>query len=239
MINILICDDDVKIIKQVNILLQKFKTKHKINFNVDSTINGDTVLNSNTIYDIAIIDIEMPSINGLRLSEKLKQINPDILILILTSFSIYLDKAMDISVFRYLSKPIDEDRFNRNFLDAIKRYKRISKQITISTPDRVDTIKTKDILYIEKIKHGSIVYTKSNGYKTNKKPDEWLKIIDQPNCFTYSHASFVVNLQNVINFDKTNIVFDCNDKTKSVACISQRKFLSFKKAFFDFAGGIK
>ncbi len=239
MIKVLICDDDTTIINQVVLLLQRIENKYKISFNIVSTTNGDSVVCSNAIYDIAVIDVEMPGINGLRLSEKLKQNNPDILIIILTSFSIYLDKAMDISVFRYLSKPIDEERFYRNFVDAIKRYKLISKQIIVSTTEKVDTVKTKDILYIEKIKHGSIIYTKSNKYKTNKKLDEWLTIIEQPNCFVYSHASFIVNLQNVINFDKTYVVFQCYDKTQTVACVSQRKFLSFKKSFFDFAGGLK
>lgn len=239
MINILICDDDLNIVKHVNLLLQKIKTKNKLSLNIDSTTIGDKVYCSDKAYDIAIIDIEMPGINGLKLSEKLKLINPDIIIIILTSFSMYLDKAMDINVFRYLSKPIDNDRFIRSFLEAIKKYRRLSKQIIISSSDRVDTIKTKDILYIEKIKHGSMIYTKSHEYKTNKKPDEWLSIIDQPNCFVYSHTSFIVNLQNIINFDKTFVLFQCINKTKSVACVSQRKFLSFKKAFFDFAGGIK
>lgn len=239
MINVLICDDDAAIINQIILLLQRIKSKNKINFNIVSTTNGDSVIRSSMNYDIAVIDVEMPGINGLRLSERLKQTNPDILIIILTSFSVYLDKAMDISVFRYLSKPIDEDRFCRNFLDAIKRYKLLSRQIIVSTTERVDTIKTKDILYIEKIKHGSIIYTKSNKYKTNKKLDEWVTIIEQPNCFVYSHASFIVNLQNVINFDKTYIMFQCQNKTQTVACISQRKFTSFKKSFFDFAGGLK
>ena len=239
MINILICDDDISIIKQVDLLLHKIEAKYKIEFNIESTSNGDSIINSNKTYDITIIDVEMPGINGLKLSEKLKQRNSDVLIIIITSFSAYLDKAMDINVFRYLSKPIDKERFCRNFLDAIKRYKQISKQIIINSTEQVDTIKTKDILYIEKTKHGSIIFTKTNKHKTNKKPEEWLTIINQPNCFAYSHSSFIVNLQNVINFDKTYISFECNDKTKTVACISQRKYLSFKKSFFDFAGGLK
>lgn len=53
----------------------------------------------------------MPGINGLKLSQKLKQNNPDILIMIITAFESYLDDAMEIHVYRYLSKPIDENRF--------------------------------------------------------------------------------------------------------------------------------
>ena len=68
---------------------------------------------------------------------------------------------------------------------------------------------------------------------------EWYETINQPNCFTFSHKSFLVNLQNVINFDKNTVHFQGLNNTVRIACISQRKYYEFKKAFFDFAGGVK
>ena len=145
---------------------------------------------------------------------------------------------MKIQVFRYLSKPIDEERFNRNFLEAVEHYKKISKSIIIEKYDEIFTVKAKDILYIENRKHGSLVVTKTKSYETNKKPAEWYEIINQPNCFVQSHKSYIVNLQNVINFDKSAITFQGEDKTITEHIISQRKYTEFRKAFFDFAGGI-
>lgn len=239
MINVLVCDDDKIITDKIYKLLQNIKNKYKIDFFVDIKSNGETALDSNISYDIAIIDIEMPGMSGLKLSEKLKNNNSDIIILILTSFSDYLDSAMDINVFRYLSKPIDIDRFNRNFLEAIKRYKQTSKQIILEISEQVYTIKTKDIFCIENLKHGSMIATKYGNYKTNKKPQEWFEIINQPNCFAYSHKSFLVNLQNVINFNKSTILFQGLHENIEIPCVSQRKYSNFKKAFFSFAGGIK
>lgn len=238
MINILVCDDDKSITSKIYKLLQNIKNKYKFDFFVDIKNNGESAIVSNILYDIAIIDIEMPGMSGLKLSEKLKNNNSDVIILILTSFSDYLDSAMEINVFRYLSKPIDIDRFNRNFLEAVKRYKQTSKKIILEISEQVYTIKTKDIFYIENLKHGSIITTKDGNYKTNKKPQEWLEIIGQPNCFVYSHKSFLVNLQNVINFNKSAIIFQGLHENIEVFCVSQRKYSNLKKAFFNFAGGI-
>ena len=80
--------------------------------------------------------------------------------------------------------------------------------------------------------------TKYKSYETNKKPAEWYEIINQPNCFVQSHKSYIVNLQNVINFDKSSITFQGANENLMEHCISQRKYAEFKKAFFDFAGGI-
>lgn len=237
MINILICDDDLSTISQVKKLLCFIQNKTKSEFLIDTNSTGDISTKSKLKYDIAILDIEIPGTNGLTLARTLKDINPDIIIVILTSFSDYLDSAMDISVFRYLSKPIDKNRFIKNFQEALHYYRKLGKQIVVEKDDEVITIKTKDILYIENLKHGSMIVTKYDSFKTNIKPHAWAEKIGQPNHFVYSHNSFIVNLQNVINFDKSSITFKCKKTTLKVACISQRKYSEFKKAFYDFVGG--
>lgn len=237
MINILICDDDQNIINQVKRILNFIQNKSKIELSIDTKNNANFQVNSKRKYDIAILDIEMPGINGLTLAQTLKSNHPDIIIMILTSFSDYLDSAMGISVFRYLSKPIDKNRFIKNFQEALYHYRKLGKQIVVERSDEVITVRTKDILYIENLKHGSMIVTKYDKYKTNVKPQVWLEKINQPNCFVYSHKSFVVNLQNVINFDKSSITFSCNKNTLEVTCISQRKYTEFKRSFYDFVGG--
>lgn len=239
MIKVLVCDDDKTTTDKVQKLLANIQKQFGFEIDVEAVNDGRLIIKSNESYDIAIVDIEMPKVDGLALSEKLKKRNPDAIIIILTSFSDYLDSAMRIQVFRYLSKPLDEKRFTKNFMEAVSFYKQISKQIIVESGDEVLTIKTKDILYIENLKHGSVIATKHGDYKTNKKPQEWYEIINQPNCFTFSHKSFLVNLQNVINFDRNTVHFQGANNTVRIACISQRKYYEFKKAFFDFAGGVR
>lgn len=239
MINLLICDDNPEITKQVNELVTIFEKKYKINFLIDIKNSGDFILNSNKSYDIAIVDIEMPGISGLRLSEKLKELNSDIIVIVLTSFQNYLDSAMKIHVFRYLSKPIDKNRFYSNLKEAIEEYRLISKIMTLNHNGEVHLIKTKDILYIENQKYGSIIYTKRGNFYNNIKPKELNKMINQKDCFVFSHNSILVNLQNVIDFNKTTIVLRKNEAETVSTYMSQRKYSNFKKAFFDFAGGLK
>ncbi len=237
MLNILICDDDKNIVQQVSSLLDEIKSKHNIEFKIDTNTDGQFSIDKNAIYDIAILDIQMEGINGLEVAENLKRNNPDVIVIILTSYSDYLDSAMKINVFRYLSKPIDEQRFHKNFLEALEHYRNISKQIVVKSNDMVSYVKTKDILYIENLKHGSSIVTKTDHIKTNKKPEEWYTIIDQKDRFIFSHKSFLVNLQNVINFNKTTITFQKQDERLDITCVSRRYYNDLKKAFFDFVGG--
>lgn len=75
--------------------------------------------------------------SGLELAVELKKQNPDVLIIVLTSFQRYLDDAMRIHVFRYLSKPVDVNRFNKNLFDAVQEYRTLSKTIILETHDIV------------------------------------------------------------------------------------------------------
>ena len=237
--NMILCDDDINVTKQVLSLINKFENENKFKFNIKIFSNGDAVLKEDYYSDFAIIDIEMPGISGIKLSEKLKKANPDIIIIVLTSFNNYLDAAMKVRVFRYLSKPIDKIRFLNNLTEAIIEYKRISKKIIVESNDEVHVVKTNDILYIENLKYGSKLVTKRGNYITKQKPKQWYNVIDQPACFTYSHNSIIVNLQNVIDFNKTMVVLRKNEHETVTTYISQRKYSSFKKSFLEYAGGLK
>ena len=239
LIKILICDDNKEILTQINQLITSYAKSHKANFDIDLRSSGDFIFDGKGKYDIAFIDIEMPGISGLRLSEELKRQNPDVLVIIITSFQSYLDSAMKIKVFRYLSKPIDINRFKNNFIDALKEHQSINKSILINQKDEVFFVKTSDILYIENKRFGSIMVTKNGEYKTNKKLSEWIKTINQPNCFVHSHSSYIVNLQNVVSFNKTSVTLRKSKDEVVTAYVSQRKYSTFKKAFFNFAGGLK
>ena len=64
----------------------------------------------------------MPGMNGIYVGNELKKSNPAVIIFIVTSYSEYLDEAMRFHVFRYLSKPLEQQRFFRNMQDAVNLY---------------------------------------------------------------------------------------------------------------------
>lgn len=143
MIDILVCDDSAEIVEQVKKLLCAWEKVNTVSFNIDCRQSGKFILENKHKYDIAFIDIEMPEMSGLELAVELKKQNPDVLIIVLTSFQRYLDDAMRIHVFRYLSKPVDVNRFNKNLFDAVQEYRTLSKTIILETHDIVKKDKDK------------------------------------------------------------------------------------------------
>lgn len=122
--------------------------------------------------------------------------------------------------------------------EAVQEYRTLSKTIILETHDIVKKIKTKDILYIENRRYGALLVTKDAEYATAVRLKDWIAKTGQPDCFIYSHASYIVNLQNVIDFSKDSVTLRKGDGETVSVYMSQRKYPAFKKAFFNFAGGI-
>ena len=216
---VLICDDDKYIADEIQSKLTEFTDKHKIYFDIDVFYNGVAPMKSDASYDMAFIDIEMPQVNGLTLAAHLKAFNPNIIIFIITSHESYLDDAMDLDVFRYLSKPIDNDRFFRALNTAINYYHSNTQIITLEYYDE----------------RKAVIITRQKKYYTNKKLSYWKEKLKDYDYFAQPHYSYLVNLRYVSDFNKTQLNIKVDLKTETLP-ISQRNYSNFKKAYFAYIG---
>ena len=64
-----------------------------------------------SVFNLAILDVMLPDMDGFELSQKIKSINPDLPFLFLTARSLKIDvlKGFSLGAVDYLKKPIDEE----------------------------------------------------------------------------------------------------------------------------------
>ncbi|WP_160689739.1 response regulator [Clostridium sp. C2-6-12] len=111
--NILIVDDEVDILNEINFYVKKYKV-----FDCIVTVTCTNPLKAleeadKLNFDVALLDIEMPVMNGLELAEKLFDISPDIKIAFITAYNSYATEAFDVNAIDYVLKPIREERLVR------------------------------------------------------------------------------------------------------------------------------
>ena len=112
--SIVIIDDEVEIID----MLSRFLSRNQ-NFAVQTFSNPVSALssiNNNTKYDLVLLDIMMPQMNGLDVLEKLKELNSDQKVIMMTAYST-LDKVLKshkIGATNYVMKPFSS-------LDALEK----------------------------------------------------------------------------------------------------------------------
>lgn len=74
-------------------------------------------------YDIMLVDIKMPKMNGLELLERIKEIDPDCIVIIITAYASVPSavQALKNGAFDYVTKPIDPDELSHLIKNAIKQ----------------------------------------------------------------------------------------------------------------------
>ncbi len=105
--NVWIVDDD----KSIRWVLEK--ALQKSDANIESFSRPDDVLKRLPAEqpDVVISDVRMPGMDGITLLDQIKQVNPDIPVIIMTAYS-DLDRAVSAfqgGAFEYISKPFDVD----------------------------------------------------------------------------------------------------------------------------------
>lgn len=226
---ILICDDDELIIEQLLKLLNCFfQQEHLKCPEIAVFHNGESLLADLGAKDILFLDVEMPGMNGIYVGSELKKADSDLIIFIVTSFMEYLDEAMKFHVFRYLSKPLDKQRFFRNMKDAVALYHSISFRIPVETRQGVFSIKSSSIISVEAVGRKILVHTSARDYESVRNMQYWLDQLPG-NCFFQTHRSYIVNFEHIKNFDHSLIYMS---DSRFRAYLTRRKYTAFKQAYF-------
>ena len=134
---------------------------------------------------------------------------------------------MKFHAFRYLSKPIDQQRLFRNLKDALDLYTNIIATIPLETKAGVHSVLTSHIIYVEAVEHTVVVHTIKEDYRVVQNMQYWLDKLHS-GVFFQSHRSFIVNFVYVTDFDHSIIHLYHN---QFIAYLTRRKYTAFKNAY--------
>lgn len=227
---ILFCDDNPKTVMTLKNYVSEY-FKNNINIEPEFAVyeSGDRLLENERQADIAFLDVEMPGISGIHVGAKLKEFNPYIKIIIVTSYPDYLDEAMRYKVFRYLSKPIDKGRLFRNLKDALYQYAMDTREYTINSDKGLIVKRADEIVCVEARQRKRIIYTTSEILVSTETMDYWKETLSLP-CFNSPHRGYIINMRFVAEIHKDTILLRYKEK-ELVTYLSRRKFVEFKDTF--------
>jgi DNA-binding NtrC family response regulator len=118
-VRILIVDDEEIVIRSCRRILEDEGTV------VDSVMDGWEALRKvdDNPYDVIVLDIMMPKVDGLEVLQNVKERHPDVDVIMMTGLSQVQTavKAMKLGAFDYLSKPFDPDELKHVVDRALER----------------------------------------------------------------------------------------------------------------------
>ena len=230
MTKIIICDDDRDFAEWFEKIIIRYFESSKKEFIIKKYYSAEEVLLSDmNMTDIAFLDVEMKAMNGIQLGYEIQRKCPNITIFIITSYSQYLDDAMDLKVFRYLEKPVDEARLFRGLDIALRTTQKI-----VFMSGNIETELNEDeiVCIYTSLRKTSVLTDKGDVIISLENIKEWQKKVIDCNAFSSPHYSYIVNLNYVVGIHENQITLQCkNGKTIKIYG-SQRKIGTFKKDFY-------
>lgn len=115
---VLLVDDEIEL---VSALQERMELR---DIDADYVLSGPEALKRVKMkaYDIAVVDVTMPEMNGLEVLENLKKIQPDIQVILLTGRATLEDSKAGLAkgAFDYLIKPVKLSRLIKLMNDALE-----------------------------------------------------------------------------------------------------------------------
>lgn len=226
---ILICDDEQQYVDELKIHIENFMQSRVADFTIDTANNPQAVADSNEIYQLAFLDIQMDELNGISLAKILKERNNKIVIFFVTSHNDYQDEAMDLRAFRFFEKPFNADRLYSGLEKAMEYIDESYVDFYAWTDNEHKQILVDDVIYVERGNRQVTLVTTKGNFITRESFDEWCAILQ--NSFFYRvHKSFIVNLHYVTGYKYSELYVQNNVRIP----IASRRQTDFHKFWFAY-----
>lgn len=155
MYRIAIVEDEEKCVQHLSEILERCSKELNVQCKVECFNNGmDFISDYQPLYDLVLLDIAMPLLDGMETARKLRAIDPAVFIIFTTNLVQYAVKSYEVEALDFVLKPVEFKVFFTKFKRFVKMMKeKKDKYIVISTEGISRKINVKDILYIEVIGH--------------------------------------------------------------------------------------
>ncbi|WP_312824480.1 LytTR family DNA-binding domain-containing protein [Epilithonimonas sp.] len=210
MIKCVILDDELLAISYLKLLCDQIEGIEVVRAFNNPKLFLDEI--NNIDCDLCILDIEMPTMNGLQVAELIK----DKKIIFTTAYKEYAAEAFDLDVVDYVRKPIKKERLQQAFEKAEKLLNEQQKNqfFEWNTNLGKTRIFVNDIIYIKtseidsrdkdlRLKNNSEIILKNLSFKN------LLELLPQKN-FVQINKKEMVNIQHIQVFSSSEIILDIN-----------------------------
>ena len=217
--NIAICDDDKYCREKITEIAEQYC---RINNDVGFTVFDDSdslieKVKKNGGFDLYILDIVMPEMNGIELGSALRDLGCDGKIIYLTSSEEFAIDAFRVKAFNYILKPIKKDGFFAavdEALEAVRKKK--EKYVIVKTKEKSVKLAFDCIIHAQLINR-AVSYRLTKGETVESVTvrssfSEAVQELLRDRRFILCGTSTLLNLQHIASVESEAIVFSDGDK---------------------------
>jgi Response regulator of the LytR/AlgR family len=242
MTKIAICDDNLLELESIHDMVNGFiKENPEIDFSVkcfNAACELLTYIEDGGRFQIYLLDIVMPTINGIDIGESIRKRDDLAIIIYLTSSREYALKSFSVFAFQYLLKPVA----SRMLCDVLgKALLKInlekSKIISVKTKEGIAAIRYHEIVYVEYKNHSLLFYLLDGStlstVSTREPFERTVNVLLDDSRFARPHVSFVINMQHAHSIAGKNFLMI----NGSQISISNKNYKVIKNRYMEYLLG--
>lgn len=201
--NIAIVDDEKMDIKVLEKYLQLYASLHQTVIEIDAYQDPDSFLKDYTPYKYTAIflDIYMLGSDGVTTAGKIREIDPDALVIFQTSSPDHMHSAFSLHVYDYLLKPTDKDRVFQLMDDITRQATQDGKSFHFLDGKTECRLRYRDIVGIRSNGHYLHITDKEfNEYRSRMTFTEAEALLSQDGRFLLINRGTLINMDHVTEF---------------------------------------
>lgn len=159
-------------------------------------------------FNAVFLDIEMPPPDGMQTAARLHEFSPELPVIFLTSHTELAMEGYEVGAFRFLQKPVREEKL-RQALSDLKRLYSEKKTVCLKENGEDCFISPEDIICAEADNNIVCFVTPERTYRVRMKLTEAERLLDDTaDCFCRVHRSVIVNLGHVTSRSDREVRLD-------------------------------
>ena len=231
MIRVAVAEDELNTSEKIRCYLERYAAEKQLEIKTVHFCNGFEITDKYCPeYDIILMDVDMPLMNGIDAARMVRQMDPSVIIIFITNLSQYAIQGYSVQAFDYILKPLNYFPFSEFFGRAVEKIRSLENipYYTIRLRDGMRKMAIRDIYYIEINNHTLIYHTASGIFQaTGKRKEIETELADHD--FSRCSNSYLVNLSHVDSIQENDAVV-CGD----ILPISRSRKKEFSSALITY-----
>ena len=233
MIRVAIVEDEAEIREQLMGYVQRYTRQYGTAFEVKTFADGLEILEDyRPAYDLILLDIEMKHLDGMETARRIRELDPDVMLVFITNMAQYAIKGYAVGALDYVLKPVPYFAFSQQLQKVEEQLRRRTRHyLAVPVEGGLRRLDTSRIYYIESEGHRVHFYTEEGDFAAPgalKALEE--KLADRP--FARCNSGYLVNLAQVQAVQQNTVEVGPYELQ-----VSRPKRKSFLAALTDYIGG--
>lgn len=211
MLNIAICDDESVAVSIVKGILEDSLRERGLTATILSYTDSEALfsaIHSGAHYDLLLLDIDMPKIDGIRLGTQLYEWMRDTLLIYISNHENRVFDSFRARPFRFIRKCDLHTEWPQVMQAALEELRRReSGRLTFKSGTVTVYLRPEEILYVESFKKKQLIHTDQREIELTS---TFSAVLEQL-CglgFIQIHKSYMVNFRYIHSIDRTEVELD-------------------------------